>query len=282
MNHSVLTHQFEGHALTTLTVQGRPAWVAREIGALLGYANDGKRFVNRITGEWSGEFLPGHDFAMLVGEELANAKSQLGDGRERLNGLLVLFESGIHLALTKTTMKIGRRLRRFLVDEVLPQIARTGKYAPDEPKAAPSIVATRMGLLHARELRLAARVDLDDRKFRTGALQHTADLLYGLGRITVDAYVTCQVTACEIALGQPLTVLTPRPPEAWFGIAHIADGLDVDDGAVFAAARSLGLLDGKSPRVRALGVLEDGAWTVDLRFDATAGSQGFQAIDTRT
>ena len=43
----------------------------------------------------------------------------------------MLFESGLHLVLAKTDQPIGRRLRRFLVDEVLPQIARTGAFQPD-------------------------------------------------------------------------------------------------------------------------------------------------------
>ena len=38
---------------------------------------------------------------------------------------------GLHLVLAKTNLPIGKRLRRFLVDEVLPQLVRTGRYAPE-------------------------------------------------------------------------------------------------------------------------------------------------------
>ena len=71
MELSCLTLDFEGKPLTTLTVNGRPAWLAREIGVGLGYAHRGDRFVSKLSGEWSGEFVDGLDVARLTGPELA-------------------------------------------------------------------------------------------------------------------------------------------------------------------------------------------------------------------
>jgi hypothetical protein len=48
-----ITNNFEGRALTTLTYKGRPAWIAREVGAVMGYSHGGKRLANKITGDWS-------------------------------------------------------------------------------------------------------------------------------------------------------------------------------------------------------------------------------------
>ena len=44
--------EFRGNTVHTLTLDGRPAWIAREIGEALGYAREGKRLVNKIKGEW--------------------------------------------------------------------------------------------------------------------------------------------------------------------------------------------------------------------------------------
>jgi prophage antirepressor-like protein len=129
-------HEFEGQTLATFTWRGRPCWVARHIGARVGYAQAGKRLPNLILKNWSDEFIEGHDYALLAGDDLVafqTAAAVLGAPTKLLGQgtLLVLFESGLHLVLAKTEQPIGRRLRRFLVDEVLPQIARTGAYEPD-------------------------------------------------------------------------------------------------------------------------------------------------------
>ena len=67
----IIVRNFEGTTLTTLTWRGRPVWIAREIGVALGYANEGRRLVSKIGGEWSEEFISGHDFAVLTGEDIA-------------------------------------------------------------------------------------------------------------------------------------------------------------------------------------------------------------------
>ena len=60
MTHLVrLESDFEGKPLVTLTHDGRLAWVARQVGAALGYANRGKRLVNKITSDWADEFIAG-------------------------------------------------------------------------------------------------------------------------------------------------------------------------------------------------------------------------------
>ena len=129
-------HEFEGQTLATFTWRGRPCWVARHIGARVGYAQAGKRLPTLILKNWSDEFIEGHDYALLAGDDLVafqTAAAVLGAPPKHLGQgtLLVLFESGLHLVLAKTGQPVGRRLRRFLVDEVLPQIARTGAYEPD-------------------------------------------------------------------------------------------------------------------------------------------------------
>jgi hypothetical protein len=142
----------------------------------------------------------------------------------------VLFESGLHLALAKTNLPIGKRLRRFLVDEVLPQLVRTGRYAPEDAHGpAPQEEVDRILLLFPdfkprtpapdilREARftLQARtrarwVDVCDRRLRVGALHRLVDTLGD--RLDEDTRAVVEIIASEIATGLDLAaLLTPDP-----------------------------------------------------------------------
>lgn len=138
---TALTHVFEGEPLQTIEWDGRPCWAAKPTGVRIGYEDGGKRFVRAILHDWAEEFEEGRDYAFLTGDDLMAYKAISHQGREapqvdRSAHVLVLFESGMHMALLKTHKPLGARLRRFLADEVLPQIARTGAYVPDEAIAA--------------------------------------------------------------------------------------------------------------------------------------------------
>ena len=119
------TVDFEGHRVTTVMWNGRPAWLTQQVGEALGYA-DG-RLAERITGEWSEEFILGTDCETLSGADLAAFKALTPElGVSRAPSLAVLYESGLHLAALKTRKPAGKRLRRMLAEHVLPQLVRTG------------------------------------------------------------------------------------------------------------------------------------------------------------
>jgi hypothetical protein len=57
-----------------------------------------------------------------------------GDIPERwlyVPSVLMLYESGVHLVLQRTRKPAGKALRRWFADEVMPQLARDGRYAPE-------------------------------------------------------------------------------------------------------------------------------------------------------
>lgn len=122
--HDALTAQF--HALA---FRGRETFVARELGRALDYTKEGGGLVELITGEWSGEFVLGHDYFVVDGAELDELKrltgsypvSPIGD---RARSVMLLSEHGFFLACTKTSKPLGVALRRWLVDEVLPKLRR--------------------------------------------------------------------------------------------------------------------------------------------------------------
>ncbi len=201
-----LTLDFEGAPLTTLTVNGRPAWIAREIGVRLGYAHRGDRFVSKLSGDWSSEFVEGLDIARVTGSELVALKAALGAVAvpTATSKLVVLFETGVYLAVTKTDKPVGIRLRRFIVDEVLPRLARGEPVGAPSPTAAPAVPAPRLRpileLAELREIRMWRRVDLDDRRFRAASLTRIAKLLLDLGRIDQAQWLRIEMAASTIAL----------------------------------------------------------------------------------
>ena len=243
--HPLLQTRFGGRPLNVLSSDGRPAWIARELGAALGYAQVGKRLVSRIRDEWAEEFIPGHDYAFLSGTDLAAVKDIVAADEisPATPSLLVLFEPGLHLVLVKTSKPAGRLLRRFIVDEVLPALARTGRYSPEESEEEdeddapqPSALQGVLLLLAARRLRqpplhvqreermaLQARnragwVDLCDRRLKVSTLHRMAD---ALGAELPDAArAAVEILAAEIATGLPLGELVSPGPE---GAAAFAD-----------------------------------------------------------
>jgi len=141
---------FNGAKLEVLMVDGRPAWKTKEIGRALGYADNGRRLVSTIGADWSDELLEGIDRTIT--------SSVMGGGKQQV---AVLFESGVHLVCAKTNKPVGKQLRRWLADRVLPSIAETGGY-PANPVAlsvmdgAAALRAERAFLLEMKRLDMEA------------------------------------------------------------------------------------------------------------------------------
>lgn len=157
----VPVYTFEGHALTVLMRDGRPHFVAAEVGVALGY-EDGSRLTDKITGEWSEEFIAGTDFVKLTGEDLRAVKSVLsqrdsGESHippnrgdvQRTARMLLLTRDGLNLALMKTRKPAGVRMRRWLASEVLPALQQGEMVASSDPEALARAIRAEM----ARQLR---------------------------------------------------------------------------------------------------------------------------------
>ncbi len=239
-----LRDTFEKHTLTTLEIEGRPAWVAREIGEAIGYAQRGKRFATKITGEWSGELIAGHDYRVLTGSELSAFKQGVFQGTGSVplgsnRGLVVLFESGLHLALVKTRKPAGIRLRRFLADEVLPQLVRTGQYAPET--AEPSLAALREHRLQQKADLEARRVAVLERKAEAEALRETVRALHRLGQIDARTLAVYEVQAAELVTGRDLSPLKPSGPGSWLTPTQIGRRMGLSPYTVGRVITELGL-----------------------------------------
>lgn len=133
--------------LTRIFWRGQWCWIAREVGRRLGYSDDARQFVDDVTRRWSDELVRGTDFEVIAGAELHEAKRLISDPltshvgvvsadviAPRAPSAVVLFESGLNLALMKTEKPLGKHLRRWLATEVLPQLRRTGTFSlPERP-----------------------------------------------------------------------------------------------------------------------------------------------------
>jgi len=252
---AAFTHDFEGSPLVTLNYDGRPAWPARHIGTRLGYSHGGKRLPNKILGEWKDDFIEGKDYAILAGEELAAFKKLTGASGvvspNANSGLLILFESGLWMVLVKTGRPVGQRLRRFLVEQVLPQIGRTGAFDPEREVIAGVVVEIEFnqpaeGIAGRREARLARQaatrerwVDVCDRRLKVGALHRAIDRAPALPD---DVVAVLEVTAAEIALGVELSGLKPET-ERWVSPSEIAKRWGVSPQKVGRVISGLGLRD---------------------------------------
>ena len=119
---------FEDKPIATFTYKDRPCWIAKDIGRVLEYTNDGSRLVKKITREWSKEFKINEDYIILEGKELKSFKEFTKDGTESVPSysarLMLLFEPGMYQVCQKTDKPVGERLRRFFTEKVLPKLAR--------------------------------------------------------------------------------------------------------------------------------------------------------------
>lgn len=241
-----LTVPFEGTPITTIEWKGRPCWIAREVGRAIGYDDDGREFAKAISDEWSDEMIEGDDFMRFTGDDLRALRSGLGAIKGGISPLdpkvwqlLVIFESGLNLACMKTRKPLGKKLRRWLAEEVLPQIRRTGAYvAPD-------------GELERRRLDLQAR-DLELRASE-GLIQDAA--FFESTGISRDVTRVLRVIAAEKRAGRPLPMLLPPADPDWIAATEIARQLSDETGIAFhrnhvgIAASALGLhgnIDGKA------------------------------------
>jgi prophage antirepressor-like protein len=243
---NALTYEFEGCALTQLEVAGRPAWVVREVETALGYTKSG-RLVETLRSRWADELIEGEDYAVLEGQALKDAKELIPTlGNRFAPSLMVLFESGLHLVLLKTRMPSGRRLRRFLVTEVLPRLVR------GEPVDGP-LAARREARLAERQEAQLAKWAFEERLEKAEAIRRAVLARQEAGEIDGLEVAAWMVYLAELVGGSDLPRLRGPIPAAWSTPTQIGLRLNVTAHRVGRVISKLGLrttVDGLArPRV---------------------------------
>lgn len=138
---------FGGRPLTAVMHNGEPHIIARDLGRALEYGDDGSALPKIMARDWGSEFAEHRHFVVLKGDALAEAKrllgqhptSQLGESGSpsrvgaRTASLVLLTEAGVDLVLIKTEKEVGKKLRAFLVEKIMPKLRRGETINPRKP-----------------------------------------------------------------------------------------------------------------------------------------------------
>lgn len=137
----LVPHTFNDHEILEVEHQGKPAFLAQQVGSALGYA-DPSQLAENITRKWSEDFEEGRDYLKLTNGTLAAFKATVNYPSDRrvvdpqARHLILLTESGAQLAAILSRTAQGRAFRRWLVDVVLPE-RRTAQAELPAPTSPP-------------------------------------------------------------------------------------------------------------------------------------------------
>lgn len=124
----IIPIRIEGRELHSYFWRGKLTWIAGEVGRFLGYAKNGTKLNEAIRDNWRSELAEGVDYDIIEGSELADFREFMGDtpaaGVSFTARLLILYEPGLNKVCLLTTMPLGKQLRRFVAEEVMPRLAR--------------------------------------------------------------------------------------------------------------------------------------------------------------
>jgi prophage antirepressor-like protein len=162
---AMLSFNFEGTELRGFEHEGEPWFLAQDACALLGYSNTSKALVK-----------------LDEDEKGITIRDTLG-GRQQM---LTVSESGLWCLIIRSRRPEARRIRRWITQEVLPAIRKTGRYElagaqPAEPQAE--------GVSELERLRLhLATINTAHRIYGAAAARKVWEVL-GFPKVEPDARV---------------------------------------------------------------------------------------------
>lgn len=125
-------------SIRTLTINGEPYFVGRDVAEILGYSNSRKALADHVDEEDKG----------------VTKCDTLGGTQE----MTVINESGLYSLILSSKLPTARRFKRWVTSEVLPTIRRHGVYAVDEVLANPDMLIEALLQLKAeREINQALK-----------------------------------------------------------------------------------------------------------------------------
>ena len=193
--------------IRSMTIDGEPYFVGKDVAAALGYSNPSKALIDHVDEE-----------DKLNNETL----SSLGQ-----RGGWLINESGMYSLILSSKLEGAKRFKRWVTSEVLPSIRKTGAFATDSAAAE----------LKARELRVKemnAQARLINAETRRLLILQKEK---GLSKVAVDALA---VRAMEDVTGKDLGDCLPRT-EKTYSASEIGNALGISAAKVGKIANAYGL-----------------------------------------
>ena len=110
-------------AVRTMTINGEPYFVGKDVADILGYSNSRKALIDHVD------------------EEDKNTVT-IRDGIPGNPNQVVINESGLYSLILSSKLPTAKRFKRWVTSEVLPSIRKHGVYAVDEILQDPDILIT--------------------------------------------------------------------------------------------------------------------------------------------
>lgn len=155
---STFVFPVSNHEVRSLIIDGEPWFVAKDVAAVLGYANP-TRDVTRHTNERQRK-------QYQIGTGASNVT---GTGERLMN---VVSEPGVYRLVMRSNLPAAERFQDWLAEEVIPSIRKTGRYAvtmsPREIAQLVIVEANRADLAEERLAIAAPKIEIYDEWMETG------------------------------------------------------------------------------------------------------------------
>ena len=194
--------------IRSMTINGEPWFVGKDIAAALGYSNPRDAISKHVDDE----------------DKISGA---IRDGNKGNPNQVIVNESGMYSLILSSKLEGAKRFKRWVTSEILPSIRKTGAYATDSAAAE----------YKARELRIkemnaqARLINAETR--RLTVLQKEK----GLSQVAVD---TLAVKAVERVTGKDLGDYLPQV-EKTYSASEIGNALGITAAKVGRLANAHGL-----------------------------------------
>ncbi len=195
--------------IRSMTIDGEPYFVGKDVAAALGYSNTRKALIDHVDDE----------------DRTGGVTIRDSIGREQKP--TIINESGMYSLILSSKLEGAKRFKRWVTSEVLPSIRKTGAFATDSAAAE----------LKARELRVKemnAQARLINAETRRLLILQKEK---GLSKVAVDALA---VRAMEDVTGKDLGDYLPRT-EKTYSASEIGNALGISAAKVGKIANAYGL-----------------------------------------
>ena len=139
MNELKIFHNEEFGEVRTVTIDGEPWFVGKDVAEALGYSNTKDAIASHVAEE----------------DKQVIQKSEITTFEIPNRGLTVINESGLYALIFGSKLESAKRFKHWVTSEVLPSIRKTGQYQmPNLSKEMQAIV-----LLDTRTVKMEKRLD---------------------------------------------------------------------------------------------------------------------------